>query len=544
VPVALGCILSLFRKNTQCFYFSMLDQRDIISDYDEEAERRRRRRRRCITGIPWFRCCCCCCVGFVLLLAAGVATSISAMVFSFRTAALPATPCNYTEWSAWGIECLETAPLVYQRIRTMFATPPWDYCPQLYDYDECGSIVLGECLWQYHVEYTVHCFYNADTNLCEGSNWILDTSPFCVTNASNLTDYYDHIQSVGWSVFQFDLSYPCYAECGPSDAPPAPVPPPPPPCVYVGWSEWSLTCTEYPPGTYAQFRGNHTDPALDNCPTIYQYRPCETENCNSTFQTQNYTFGCTYNSTTHFCASSSKTTNTYTWCATNATNLTNFFEEVVPNGQTDFVFGIVPCAPECPVTNGSTPFTPVPSGGSPPAACMYTAWGSWSSICGEYPEGTFSQWRVRQPSPQYSYCLDTLERQNCSTADCVTWDQTLQEVDCQYINNTATCNSSTLNITTIPRCNTNATNLTLYLEEVPGGTPSYNVTTDIQPCLTECPSIAPCSYSEWGPWSGTCFEYPPGTYQQARVRVVLVNETLNPNCTDVLERQVRTYFLA
>jgi len=266
-----------------------------VEDADADDNKHRRRP----VGIGWRFCCCG--FGFLLIMVV-VAAVMTLVIFSQEfnaRAASPPTPCNYTEWSEWSIECFETAPLVYRRIRTMYATPPWDYCPQLWDHDACGDIIRGECLWEYHVEYHVNCFYDEETSLCESSNWIQDTSPFCVTNATNLTDYYSHIQSIGWSVFQFELSYPCYAECGPSDAPPAPVPPPPPPCEYVGWSEWSLTCTEYPPGTYAQFRGNHTDPALDNCPTIYMYRPCEVENCDSTFQTQNYSFGCTYNSTTH-----------------------------------------------------------------------------------------------------------------------------------------------------------------------------------------------------------------------------------------------------
>ena len=75
---------------------------DDTYDFDEDEHRRRRRRRCVVAASPL---CCCCCIVFAVLLAAGVAITISSLVFAFRPVPLPT--CNYSAWTSWSYQCLE-----------------------------------------------------------------------------------------------------------------------------------------------------------------------------------------------------------------------------------------------------------------------------------------------------------------------------------------------------------------------------------------------------------------------------------------------------
>jgi hypothetical protein len=250
-------------------------------------------------------------------------------------------------------------------------------------------------------------------------------------------------------------------------------------------------------------------------------------------------FVCVYNETTYLCNVSTRIVDTRTYCATNATNLTDYLDSTTYTSSEVFTPGIIPCVPECPVSNTtgapSPSPTPASAGPTPSVACTYTEWGSWSSECLEYPTGTFSQVRTRQPDEAGVGCDDTQQRQNCSTASCLTWNTTSFGIECDYNLETGLCNSSTYISTTQAICSTNATNLTLYQELVPGDEPYVVETGPSQPCSEFCPPTTPlpCDYSAWSAWSESCFEY-GGTYFQQQTRALL---TYNASCLDDLVQQ-------
>lgn len=461
--------------------------------------------------------------------------SIAALVFGIGSMSLPvstpvpsppAVDCDYSEWTVWSFYCNEYPPGVYSQVRSQNSNVISSSCPQIIEHRDC---VPETTLLQNRYVTSYNCDYDVYTNLCNGSSWVTHVTPFPITNATDLTLYQATVQPAnGWINFHFGSIYPCLGGCPLSNASATPVPAP---CEYPEWSAWSSTCIEYPTGNFSVARTATASPYYYHCPDLVEREECTPLTCALTFVLSSSSLACSYNASTNLCASSGGVLNYTTWCATNATDLDAFYATTGFSVETHVHFPTSPCDPLCPVTNGSTPFTPVPSDNTPQAACTYGGWSAWSVSCVEYPTGVFARVRVRQPDPPYSYCLDTDDRQYCGNMDdCDEITEVVEEVFCVYSDITGFCNYSATTVTTTTRCATNATNLTLYYEEVPGSGQTTFVPF-IQPCLLQCgpsdydvvPSPIPtpsvmCNYSDWGELSFECFEYPTGTYFQAATR--------------------------
>jgi hypothetical protein len=449
----------------------------------------------------------------------------------------PTAPCEYGDWSDWTIECLELPNGTWAQLRSRFDPSARAACPQLYDTQICN---LGSCL-QFNVTQLLYgCEYDVYTNQCNASYYRALVTWYCSTNTSLVTfqNYLDTTFSVAAFFFSIEPVYPCVAECPPTNTSsmpiPAPVPSPPASCNYGDWSAWSSFCMDNA-GNYSLARTREATPAADHCPQEIHRATCIYSACSEQMVVTNLTYTCRYNETTNLCANSTELRQERTYCATNATDLSNYLATTSYNGA-DFFSTVSPCDGVCPVSNGSvvypspSPESPSPS---PTPACTYGAWGSWSELCGEYPPGVFSQTRTRLPDVLSPACNETLEQQDCDASSCMLWNTTSISVDCQFDVDTYACNSSTMNTTTQGICATNATNMTLYLEEVQGLDP-YTVTSAAeQPCNSLCPlnnapPPPPCDYTEWSDWSQTCFEY-EGAYFQLRTRVLT---TANASCTE------------
>jgi hypothetical protein len=471
----------------------------------------------------------------------------------------PSVPCVYSDWSSWSIQCLEYPPGEWFQVRSQGPIAPAtaSACPQLLERQACA---LDSCLQFNTSVYTVGCTYDPFSNLCNNSGWLLDVNWYCVTNSSlsSLESYYASQFTYGVIYFSFGVIYPCLPECPPSNASatpvpypapsPAPSPTPLPECDYTNITDWSDTCLEYPPDTYSQVRYEYADPPYSHCPPIETRKNCSAYTCNDLMVIRTQTIGCGYSSETNLCTGSTRTNSTATYCATNATNLTNYLAETgYIDGGGVLEFGL-PCLPQCAVSNGTViPPSPSPDGGSPTPsiACTYGAWSEWSSQCLEYPAGVFEQVRTRIPVEPYSFCSATSERQNCSIASCWTYDTVQISIGCQY-SPAGNCNSSSTTTTTTTVCATNTTDYEAYDAYVGPGAVNVTTSTPVQPCVDLCPPTnysdvpsptptpAPsCTYGEWGAWSSTCLEFPTGTYFQQRTRVSTA-PTLT--CTELLQK--------
>jgi hypothetical protein len=472
----------------------------------------------------------------------------------------PVEACVYSDWSAWSMQCLEYPTGEWSQVRSQSLVTPVgavERCPDILERQACA---LDSCLQFNTSVYTVGCTYDPFSNLCNNSGWLLDVNWYCVTNSSltSLESYYASQVPLGVFFFSVGVIYPCLPDCPatnasatpvPYPAPsPAPSPTPLPECDYTNITDWSDTCLEYPPGNYSQVRYEYADPPYSHCPTIEVRQNCSAYTCNEVMVIRTQVIGCGYSSETNLCTGSTRTNSTQTYCATNATNLTNYLAETgYIDGGGVLEFGL-PCQPQCAVSNGTViPPSPSPDGGSPTPSisCTYGAWSEWSSQCLEYPAGVFEQVRTRIPDEPYSFCTATSERQNCSIASCWTYDTVQISNECQY-NPAGICNSSSTTTTTTTVCATNTTDYEAYDAYVGPGAVNVTTSTPVQPCVDICPPtnysgvasptpVPPpaCTYTEWSDWSGNCYEAADGeSYFQVRARLA---ETAYEYCTDVEE---------
>lgn len=318
---------------------------------------------------------------------------------------------------------------------------------------------------------------------------------------------------------------------GVSQTPAAPSPAAP----LTAWSTW---CYETAPGVYRQTR-------LRNNVTR-ELRSCVTSSCLVFGWNTLANLTCLFNASTGLCAGATWTQTTSFYCATNATNFTDYLRSQTPFGVVQTSFSTAPanltisgtsvqCIPECPVTNTSS--APAPSSvgpvPSPLTPCTYANYTDWSDSCLELSPGVYRQSRIRIPEPFQAECTDTRENRVCDLATCVTSTIVrLSSTDCVY-DEDGVCASSSYTRTLTKVCETNAANLTDYLAAT-GVQALQSEFLESSPCDPECPrtgappapvptptptpSAPAClNSSVTPPWSVSCDEVTTEHFQQWRL---------------------------
>lgn len=307
------------------------------------------------------------------------------------------------------------------------------------------------------------------------------------------------------------------------------------------WTSWSGWCYETGPQTYRQIRRR----PIGSTKEEVQQRECITQSCYVFQWNTMHNISCVYNATTNECETSSWALQSAYYCATNATNWTDYLASQTPFNVATSERESPLCIPECPLTNASNPAptptpTPIPTPTPSPAMCNYSVWSDWSASCMETSDGVYQQMRVRyasRASVALLGCHGESESRDCEPSSCFSSTYySVDETTCVYGADSQCISSS--NVRTIALiCATDATDLTAYMNATSikvvqadflaantcgSECPQFNPdapTPSPTPTPTPIPTPTPTSVPVENPWSMTCDDVAEESITYARWRL-------------------------